>query len=130
MGNTNSANQLENLELKIFDRFILLNNNMAKITGFDVYMMTLADVAKSANAIEKCKHDISKAKQTFASKQNILTIEEEYFVPIIYNLNYLNLTDCFRHMAKHRTKCIKLCREIANFLRKYTILTQKMENVN
>ena len=127
MGNTDSTRLIETLEMKIYDRFILLTTNMARITSFESFDVT--EYAKGAAAIQNCKNDINTAKQTFASKQNIDTIDEKYFSPIIYNLHSLRLKDGTKKLAKYRTNCDRICREIANLLRQYLILTQNKENV-
>src|SRR5207248_11608871 len=81
MGNVNST-KIENLEIEIFDRFFVFTNNLAQITSIAYTSSTFQDCQV---AIQKCKDDINMAKQTFSSKQNIDTIDEIYFVPIIHN---------------------------------------------
>ena len=126
MANTRLIKQIENLEIKIYDCFILLATNVAQIRSFNVLG---ANAFHDCNvAIEKCKTDAYEAKQTFASKQNIDAIDENYLVPIIYNLNTLSLDEL--KMKKYRSNCIKICRKIATFLRKYLILIENRRDVD
>lgn len=123
MGQTSSIIKKEDLEIKIYDGFIELQNIMKSIKTFNTNSQE--NICHYKSIRKKCLECINDAKGTFDSKQNIENINEKFLGPFIANIYSLQLPS-----NKQRDDCIKIVRKIEKYIRKYIKLTKRKKYYN